>query len=614
MAVRAPVELLSAPNRKALQSLAAAPKLTIVVGAGASQSSGLPSWTALMQALLMTSLTAVPEAQRVDDPELFASLIVGRHPPASVAEWIRARMDGAEVAHAIREALYGGKQIEPGVLPITLAVLAATPDCQTFTTNYDDLIERSSKNPLWLANDSPELLSSVDPTQDDREHVNIFHLHGYVPYNLSKFNAADHDRIILSERDYAESESRAEPLFAAFENRLRESATLLIGCSLSDPNILRFLLRTRNAGNRQPCYGIFPIADAQVDRFDSSRLPLVGDVAEAIMGSRIGLFPTQNLERTFRDASDKIDRNATRFFKERLDRLGVTTLWADQYSEIPQFIWELALLRSEWFDSGASERPDLTPDTWRPSTPSFGSRVRTWRTEWLKSHNFTPESTPDNGGRDELSIQVSHQEFRDAQAALRIPLLESLNKICMLFWNETLDLVNRQADHEHVDHHLAHEHVGLHLWIYCPRAKVSMPDRRPLDEPMLEMIASTANQYDDPWSIPRHTLYERDRIVVNTFADVLLQREEAKGSGSRRWRNRVAVPITQLWQSGSIDTGLTVAGVLVLTSDAPGTSQLVSDSNRWREVGDSILDEMLACGQQLLSLSAPPHILRPEDP
>lgn len=107
----------------AIDSLAAAPRLTVYVGAGASMEVGLPSWPALVRSLLDHVLG---DRGWSDDADAFHSESTDEG-LLRVAEIVNALL-GGNLETSLRQALYGGvdpADLRPGPLARAIADLQA---------------------------------------------------------------------------------------------------------------------------------------------------------------------------------------------------------------------------------------------------------------------------------------------------------------------------------------------------------------------------------------------------------------------------------------------------------------------------------------------------------
>ncbi len=198
---------------------------TLFLGAGASTSSGLPDWDALVTRLLVSSNAVKDEAA--------ARLLLGRQDPLMVAEAARAA-HGRHWNRRLRRALYEGvESIEasPLHLAATRHLLSGDPGDTTIATlNFDDLLESSIRDSLG----SDDVASRTSADVPDAEHV-IHHLHGLV-------TASDVRDCILTFSEFLDLIGDATAWQREFlRAALERGAILIAGTSYRDPDIRLWL-------------------------------------------------------------------------------------------------------------------------------------------------------------------------------------------------------------------------------------------------------------------------------------------------------------------------------------------------------------------------------------
>jgi NAD-dependent SIR2 family protein deacetylase len=226
-----------------VDSAGSAPKLTIVVGAGASMEAGLPSWETLVNRLLRRvaserALLDVADARAVErweaeaarDGYLGAAAIVDALAGDERDRWIYEELFRQERRP---HDVVGPKAYFPGPITRQIAHLARVlgGDLRIITLNYDDLIEQALRD---------EGLKPAPVATDQHRHgegaVPVFHVHGYFGRD-----GGETGQIVLSEADYQRMLARGSWQDDLVRTALRDSVVIFLGTSLIDPNLIRYL-------------------------------------------------------------------------------------------------------------------------------------------------------------------------------------------------------------------------------------------------------------------------------------------------------------------------------------------------------------------------------------
>jgi hypothetical protein len=236
-----------APEREWLQGLHRAygdGQLEVVVGAGASMASGLPSWDVLVHRLIRGYLEESRGAAGMgaEDFTAAAHAFAQRFGREAVVDVIRASAPGPRFAALLRRALYAGTDPDVSGFHLELAALAVerlrrgAPRSGLLTFNFDDLLEHATHQ---LAGAWPKVVVA-----GEREGLHVAHLHGYLP-----LAGEAQGELVLSELDYhgAREDWASRRLRDLLE--LPEGRVLLVGMSLEDPR-LRSLLIEREKRRR----------------------------------------------------------------------------------------------------------------------------------------------------------------------------------------------------------------------------------------------------------------------------------------------------------------------------------------------------------------------------
>ena len=227
----------NAPAIEVLHERWHARRLTLVLGAGVSVSSGLPTWRELLNDLLAsyvqrTYAGTLDAAARRKVRETLGSEFQNVS-PIQAAEFIQSRMSSSEFVDMVKASLYrhaavGGKPDQ--LLDAIVALCDGLHGIVSF--NFDDILEDAlSRNGIEF--------TAVTEGRDlgGIRGLPIYHPHGYLPRA-----GQGSSTLVFAESQYhtqyAESFNWTN---IVVQRLLLESTCLFVGTSLSDPNLRRMI-------------------------------------------------------------------------------------------------------------------------------------------------------------------------------------------------------------------------------------------------------------------------------------------------------------------------------------------------------------------------------------
>lgn len=220
--------------------------LVLFTGAGVSKGCGLPNWNELQTEMLKVIINKYSKlgennewkktrSQHVEDYfKSISPLVKGRY---------LKRKLGKGYLKTLRSLLY--KKL-PNPSPTLHAVSKLADIRAVCTYNYDDLLE-TQPNP------SRTFCPVAEPLDVPNNQIPVYHVHGFIPlYSYS--NSTSSGDVIFSEEDYHRLYNDACNWSNFVQlTVLRKYSALLVGMSLSDPNLRRLLdkVKDENTGTKR---------------------------------------------------------------------------------------------------------------------------------------------------------------------------------------------------------------------------------------------------------------------------------------------------------------------------------------------------------------------------
>jgi len=180
------------------------------------------------------------------------------------------------------------------------------------TYNFDDLLERELESSGLTFRSIFEEIDLAGP-----DELPVYHVHGFLPEDRSKYPNIDKATLVFSEEGYHQIYGEAYHWSNLIQlNSLKETACLMVGLSLTDPN-LRRLLEIATKSIDKPKHFAF--------------LKRVGyDHFAKVHGKPLVRAPA-TIVRTFLDRHHNLN-------EEVMKELGVNIIWYEEYEEIPKLL------------------------------------------------------------------------------------------------------------------------------------------------------------------------------------------------------------------------------------------------------------------------------------
>lgn len=218
--------------------------LTLMLGAGVSRDSKLPSWPELVVQLTEEIMTTT-ELSDVKNHLLASSLTEIRK-----VRFLESQARAFRLV--IRDCLYKDynddsvNSVLDAVVDYISAEIAANRTQKIITYNFDDLLERKLGRIGHREKISP--IYSDETCRSAKSLIQIYHPHGYIPHDGS-LDELLQSMLVFSELQYHTEYFNQDSWNGLVQTQaLTQSTCLFIGMSLSDPNIRRLLDRSRRMG------------------------------------------------------------------------------------------------------------------------------------------------------------------------------------------------------------------------------------------------------------------------------------------------------------------------------------------------------------------------------
>ena len=308
-------------------------QFSFFLGAGVSSSAGMPDWNTLINSLFATYLTnefkVEDNISEIDLMEIVNRLnkVDGQSALMS-ARYLRKGLDrntseSKEFIQAITKNLYGlrneQKKLDSNLIKAIVEMCmprrTGAKIKSVVTYNFDDLIERQLKS------QSIQYYSIFSDTDIlDPDELPIFHVHGFLPQNPNDYEFLEKGTLVFSEEGYHQIYSDSYHWSNLVQlSQLRDSHCLMVGLSMSDPN-LRRLLEISSRNSDKPRHFAF------MKRLDLNSFIYDEDNTKVI---------------TNENSAEKFLNNHHNLNEEIMRELGVSIIWFSNYDEIPELLSEI---------------------------------------------------------------------------------------------------------------------------------------------------------------------------------------------------------------------------------------------------------------------------------
>ena len=226
-------------------------KCTLILGAGVSMDAGVPSWKNLLIGLIQKSQGATEKKAK----EILENLLENNnHSYLIVARILLSKMDRNLRNQWIRDLIYNPNNSKGKLTGMLAQLIRARQISEVITYNYDTLLEDKIKE------QKINCISVSAQERITRGNVTVYHVHGIVvDSNSSSTQNKNWADPVITEEDYHKLYGNNNNWSNIITlNALNHSVCVLLGLSMTDPNLRRLLeISMKESGEDKPIHYIF---------------------------------------------------------------------------------------------------------------------------------------------------------------------------------------------------------------------------------------------------------------------------------------------------------------------------------------------------------------------
>ena len=282
-------------------------RLTVVCGAGISIEAGIPAWGDLLIRLLERMMDRIAKTHSLKLDATTATEFQDRYGASSLilGKYLRNNL-GRDFKTELRAALYASHSTRSALIESIVRLSRPQRDGRPLdsiiTFNFDSLLEENL-DAQQVAN---RAIFSEAVTHDSNE-LPVYHVHGYLPRTG---DIPDHAELVFSEDAY---HSQFIDPFSWSNliqlNKLTQNTCLMVGISLTDPNMRRLL---DVAWRKSP--------DKAMAHYIVKKAPRLSN-------------------------GDVLDRVAKLLEEQDANALGLNVIWIEEFDQIPAVLDDIVSRR-----------------------------------------------------------------------------------------------------------------------------------------------------------------------------------------------------------------------------------------------------------------------------
>ncbi|WP_411169455.1 SIR2 family protein [Clostridium sp. MB05] len=304
---------------KELKDIYKRDKLVLFLGAGISKEAGISDWNDLMSDLLIFMIMNKLKEKSIRISPKEADFLIKKmketnnKSPLLQSAFIKASLGDSfeeNLANLLYKNINNGKgtsELLNSISRLCLTRKNGTGIKAIVTYNFDDLLEENF-NKYNIQYDS--LYSELDYTTSYK--LGIYHVHGFLPRNPNKYQRLSEGLLVFSEDRYHSLYNDPYSWTNITQlNFLRENTTLMLGLSLTDPNLRRLLSISNRKNKMKKHYAIMRKKDFKKSPEDDN---IKGDILKSF-----NIINNDLYEKSF-------------------EQLGINIIWVDEHDDIPDII------------------------------------------------------------------------------------------------------------------------------------------------------------------------------------------------------------------------------------------------------------------------------------
>lgn len=301
-------------------------QLVLVIGAGVSIEFGVPTWSNLLQLLMVHTIE-----KESNSPDVLSKLFnkIFTPNPLISGRYLQRYFErnNSSFEKMVREVLYSkiNKEKESNLFNEIIKLCVSpgkSPNLNSIITyNFDDILEyKLEKTGL----DIPYKTVHGIGIDIKNGELPIYHVHGFLP-EIGKLD--DSNKITFGENNYHEQYTNIYSWNNIVQiNKFRDNTCLFIGSSLTDPNIRRLLdIAYEQKGNKKNMHYIIK---KRIDRDYILNEINSYEVDDELI----------NNETKFEDVISSLIKLYETFEENDSASFGVQTLWVEKWEEIPNIL------------------------------------------------------------------------------------------------------------------------------------------------------------------------------------------------------------------------------------------------------------------------------------